>query len=328
MLNTYQPSTTSRDGKRGMKCQNKSGEEMPAFAACMVTGQANDIYSVDKPDEDSAKQVLFGPAHAVPDDGFFFAVSPYDELVQYDGTVNPGDEVGTVDGEWYLNSSNSGFAVLSGSGGVARVRPFRAAETQDPYFSGNFFQTFTPYTYTGNGNPAGFAFTHYANWYDLRFDGSRAVCNVAHFNVPYLLGDPGSAIPIPLLDIEITTAPGTLTFNGRARLVFQIKNQDGTIISCRSGLGYDSAFEGVGVRSVGDSLQLAPTLSSDSFVCLTKEGNLIPSDQIPEGFEIDQIRLGLECGGGYSGSQCSFFVRSVSIFEHRIQLPTSVWGLE
>lgn len=121
---TYQPKTLGRDGKRGMKCRNVSGEDMPAYSACVVTAENGDTYDVSKPIEDSAKEVLFSPPHVVPLNGIFFAVSPYDELVTYNGSVSPGDEVGTVSGQWYVESGQTGFAVLSGSGGVARCRPF------------------------------------------------------------------------------------------------------------------------------------------------------------------------------------------------------------
>lgn len=125
MMNApLQPASIKRDNVTGMRCQNKSGEEMPAFAACVVTGETDGIYRVTKPSEDSAKEVLFGPPNAVPNDGYFTAVSPYDELVKYNGSVSPGDEVGTVSGQWYVETGKTGFAVLSGSGGVARVRPF------------------------------------------------------------------------------------------------------------------------------------------------------------------------------------------------------------
>ena len=135
-METYQPLTTKRDFQQGIRCQNKSGEEMPAFAAMMITGESGGTYEITKPTEDSAKQVLLGPPNAVPNDGIFFAVSPYDELVATSETT-PGDEVGTVSGSWEMEAGQTGFVILSGSGGAARVRPFRTTPSPsiDSFFT-------------------------------------------------------------------------------------------------------------------------------------------------------------------------------------------------
>ena len=116
MNETYQPRQPAKEIKRGPFCQNVSGEEMPAYSACVVTGQSGDTYTVSKPAEDSAKEILFSPAHAVPDNGYFYAVNPFDELVTYNGSVSPGDTVGAVNGQWYVETGKTGLVVLSGSG--------------------------------------------------------------------------------------------------------------------------------------------------------------------------------------------------------------------
>ena len=130
MIETYQPKTLARNMEAGIECINKSGEEMPSFAAMMVYDEVDGIYYVKKPDEDSAKEVLFGPSHAVPNNGIFYAVSPYDELCACSDTTTPGDEVGTVSGSWELSVAQSGFAVISGSGGAVRCRPFRSTVSE------------------------------------------------------------------------------------------------------------------------------------------------------------------------------------------------------
>lgn len=126
--------------------QNDSGESIPAYACCQVTGtveQGGQNYLVvDKPADttgDAGWYVFNGHAAIADGEEGRYQTGPIVRAYKNSGTVTAGDAWGPTSGQWYLTS---------GSG------PFIAAGADD--IGSNVFKVFTG---SGGGGPTLYRFT-------------------------------------------------------------------------------------------------------------------------------------------------------------------------
>jgi len=113
------------------RCKNTSGEVVPPSSVMVVSSMdANAIRQCIKPDASSSSNIVFTPNRPIGVNQEFDAVAPSDVLVTINGTPAIGDGVGTVSGQWYLDTSETGFICngFNASLGVARVVPFSSCE--------------------------------------------------------------------------------------------------------------------------------------------------------------------------------------------------------
>lgn len=110
--------------------KNGSGEDIPADSLAVITEvDANGLVVVGKPDADNieaARLIITGPA-IVPDDtvGQGWAANLGLGYVTYSGTEpTAGDDFGSVSGQWYGATDNTGFKANGTNGGRALVGPF------------------------------------------------------------------------------------------------------------------------------------------------------------------------------------------------------------
>jgi hypothetical protein len=118
-----------------VRITNGAGADIPAFSVCRISsftaGSGVKVYTVAKPNANSQSHVIFTGGHVVPsgDADAWGRMWAYDGIpVTYSGTTPTiGDEVGTVSGQWYVQTGKTGLLVLGVDAGrsLCWVRPFR-----------------------------------------------------------------------------------------------------------------------------------------------------------------------------------------------------------
>jgi len=107
---------------------NGAGEEIPGFALLRVTSTDSDgLITVGKPNEDSAQLLLVNGPTPVASGGRGDCTFDFPIHMLYDtgdGTPAVGEEWGSANGSWKLNSGKGGFLILGGatSGRVLAAR--------------------------------------------------------------------------------------------------------------------------------------------------------------------------------------------------------------
>jgi len=123
------------DTRGDILCVNKSGVDIPPYAPMKLNGSfTGDARQVIRPDEDSldASLILFNGAHTVANNEEFVAVSEYEVLAKINGTPSVGDDIGTKEDQWYLDTTTTGFksrGVITG--GLAYASPFSGAGSNE-----------------------------------------------------------------------------------------------------------------------------------------------------------------------------------------------------
>ena len=120
------------DSQRGVLCVNKSGEDIPPYAAMRLTGSiSSDAREVSKPNADSmnSNEIVFNGALVIPANQVFFADTQFENYYYLKSGESPsiGDDIGTENGEWTLTTSQTGFKERGGSGRYRFCVPFSGA---------------------------------------------------------------------------------------------------------------------------------------------------------------------------------------------------------
>jgi hypothetical protein len=100
------------DTRGDILCYNQSGIDIPPYAPMKLNGSfTGEARQVIRPDEDSldASLILFNGPHTVGATETFTASSNYESLVKINGTPSVGDDLGTKEDQWYLDTTTTGF---------------------------------------------------------------------------------------------------------------------------------------------------------------------------------------------------------------------------
>jgi len=115
------------DNLGDMQVHNASGEEIPGYAPMLLDDTSTGIYrDVIKPNDaslDACKIVFNGPA-PIPINREGVAVSVYEVLTTINGSPALGADIGTVSGQWYLSTGQTGFKARVVLGGLCYACPF------------------------------------------------------------------------------------------------------------------------------------------------------------------------------------------------------------
>lgn len=112
-------STPQRDEIDWVPVYNTTAETIPSGALARVTGVTDGVFQLAKPNADSDTTVIVVGRHAIPADRYGRGTFDPRVIAAYDyadGTPAAGDQMGSANGSWYLNSGKAGFYVLGGAG--------------------------------------------------------------------------------------------------------------------------------------------------------------------------------------------------------------------
>ncbi len=158
------------DNLGDMFVHNASGEEIPGYAPMLLddstTGIYRDVIKPNADDLDACKIVFNGPA-PIPIGREGVAVSGYEVLSTINGTPSLGDDIGTVNGQWYLSTGQTGFKARVVMGGLCYVCPFSGGGDviTDISLSQTLGTTSGPFTqgFTISDPSSG-----YTSWYNIK----------------------------------------------------------------------------------------------------------------------------------------------------------------
>jgi hypothetical protein len=100
------------DQRGDVLCYNSSGIDIPPYAAMKLNGSfTGSARQVIRPDEDSldASLIIFNGPQTVPAGVEFLAVNNYEALAMLNGSPSVGDDLGTKEDQWYLDTTTTGF---------------------------------------------------------------------------------------------------------------------------------------------------------------------------------------------------------------------------
>lgn len=103
------------EAQRILAVKNVSGEEVPPFAAMIVTGYdlQKGLFEVDKPDEDNATcDVLFNVGGPIANDKVGSGTADYPCRALVNGFTS--GVCGVIAGAWYLSDTKAGFLAHGG----------------------------------------------------------------------------------------------------------------------------------------------------------------------------------------------------------------------
>ena len=154
------------DNLGDMQVYNASGEEIPAYAPMLLddstTGIYRDVIKPNAADLDACKIVFNGPS-PIPIGRTGVAVSGYEVLSTINGTPALGDDIGTVSGQWYLSTGQTGFKARVVMGGLCYVVPFEQTVTP-PSIDYSTILTGADIDVTGIGNGTTSYQLYYGAW--------------------------------------------------------------------------------------------------------------------------------------------------------------------
>jgi len=188
-----QPSRTVQ--KTSFVCRNVGTVDIPENGVAEIINLTKEgnlyLYTVRRPTADSLNQVVVVPSGCVVGDKAS-CFTPTDagrrHLVLFNGSFpSIGETCGCVSGEFYFDSTKSGFIFLGGSGGLAVVRPFRAASAQayDEVFYLQDADSITILDDTFTGTSKSCYNTAYSDYYNFVYE--YTVLNSSLPFIPFVL---------------------------------------------------------------------------------------------------------------------------------------------